>query len=100
MKIYVVVIEAATSRGFSATVSEKGHQLLETAKVELVETTNRIKADPIPYFGYADKKDLRVTWTTERLCEIKDSFSGNIINVYIHEINVLRLLKKKKASRL
>ena len=89
MRIYVVVIEAATSRGFSATVSETGHQQLETAKVELVETTNQIKTDPIPYFGYTDKKDLRITWTTERLCEIKDSFSGNVINVYIHEINLL-----------
>lgn len=89
MKIYVVVIEAATSRGLSATVSETGHPNLETAKIELVEKINSIQANPIPYFGYARKEDLRLTWVTTRFCEVKDSFSGNIINVYIHALEIL-----------
>lgn len=88
MKIYVVVMEAATSRGMAATVSETGHPNLETAKIELVEKINSIKADPIPYFGYAKKEDLKTKWITDRFHEIMDSFTGNIINIYIHEVNV------------
>ena len=51
MKTYVVVIEAATNRGLAATISEKGHIHLETAKIELTETITSIMTDPIPYFG-------------------------------------------------
>ena len=88
MKAYIVVIEGDTYRDQSATVSEIGHIHLETANIELVEKINSIKADPIPYFGYAKKEHLRTKWITNRYCEIKDSFTGYIINVFIHEINI------------
>ena len=89
MKAYIVVEEGNTSRGFETKVSETAYPHLETAKIELVEKVNAIKANPIPYFGYARKEDLRKKWLTDRMVELKDWFSGDIINVYIHEINVL-----------
>ena len=88
MKTYVIVTEADTCRGYETTVSETGHINIETARIELVEKLNDIKANPIPYFGFAWKKDIRTTWTTDRMVNVKDSFTGNTIHIYIHEINI------------
>lgn len=89
MKIYVVVIEASTSRGNETKVSETGHPLIETARIEFVEQINKIKANPKSYFGYDCPEDLKKEWITDRFCVLKDTFSGDMVNIYIHEINVL-----------
>lgn len=89
MKIYVVVVEASTSRGNETKVSETGHPVIETAKIELVEKINGIKAKPKSCFGYDRPADLKTRWVTDRFCILKDTFSGDLVNIYIHEINVM-----------
>ena len=89
MKVYVVVVEASTSRGNETKVSETGHPLIETAKIELVEQINGIKANPKSCFGYDQPEDLKTEWITDRFCVLKDTFSGDLVNIYIHEINVM-----------
>ena len=89
MKAFVVVTEASTSRGYETKVSETGHPVIETAKIELVEQINGIKANPKSCFGYDRPEDLKTEWITDRFCVLKDTFSGDMVNVYIHEINVM-----------
>ena len=89
MKVYVVVVEASTSRGNETKVSETGHPVIETAKIELVEQINGIKANPKSCFGYDRPEDLKTEWITDRFCVLKDTFSGDLVNIYIHEINVM-----------
>ena len=89
MKVYVGVVEASTSRGNETKVSETGHPLIETAKIELVEQINGIKTNPKSCFGYDRPEDLKTEWITDRFCVLKDTFSGDLVNIYIHEINVM-----------
>lgn len=89
MKVYVVVVEASTSRGNETKVSETGHPLIETAKIELVEQINGIKANPKSCFGYDRPDDQKTRWVTDRFCVLEDTFSGDLVNIYIHEINVM-----------
>ena len=89
MKGYIIILENNSRYRPGTEADTTVYTKIEIAKVAFVEKLNELKADPNKFFGFAKKIDLRYKRVTDRYVEIKDSFNGDIVNIYIHEVEIL-----------
>lgn len=86
---YIIVVENNAKYGPATEVGTSVYRLLKIAQIRFKNKIKKVEKNPNSYFGLASKNDLRYKWITDRYIEIKDSFSGDIINIYIHEVKIL-----------